>query len=76
MLTVGYVISAVSDMEQGKEDEIMQKIWRRLGSAGVAAAICLGMAQAVPAAVVSAEEPLLASECEDLTLGDGAVTAT
>ena len=50
----------------------MKNFWKRLGSTGVAAALCLGMAQAVPAAVVSAADPLFSSECEDLTLENDA----
>lgn len=41
----------------------MKNFWKRLGSAGVATALCLGMAQAVPAAVVSAADPLFSAEC-------------
>lgn len=54
----------------------MKNFWKRLGSTGVAAALCLGMAQAVPAAVVSAADPLFSSECEDLTLENDAKVAT
>ena len=54
----------------------MKNFWKRLGSTGVAAALCLGMAQAVPAAVVSAADPLFSSECEDLTLSNDATVAT
>ena len=50
----------------------MKNFWKRLGSAGVATALCLGMAQAVPAAVVSAADPLFSAECEDLTLSSDA----
>ena len=54
----------------------MKNFWKRLGSAGVATALCLGMAQAVPAAVVSAADPLFSAECEDLTLSSDAQVAT
>ena len=54
----------------------MKNFWKRLGSTGVAAALCLGIAQAVPAAVVSAADPLFSSECEDLTLENDAKVAT
>ena len=53
-----------------------EEFWKRLGSAGVATALCLGMAQAVPAAVVSAADPLFSAECEDLTLSGDAQVAT
>ena len=46
----------------------MKNFWKRLGSAGIATALCLGMAQAVPSAVVSAADPLFSAECEDLTI--------
>ena len=54
----------------------MKNFWKRLGSTGVAAALCLGIAQVVPAAVVSAADPLFSSECEDLTLENDAKVAT
>lgn len=54
----------------------MQKLWKRVGGMSVAAALCVGMLQAVPFTSVSAAEPLFSAECEDLTLADGASVAT
>lgn len=50
----------------------MMKIGRRLGSIGVAVALCAGMAQAVPMAMTAdAAEVIFHAECEDLETADG-----
>ena len=55
----------------------MQKFWKRISSIGVAAALCVGMAQSIPSSVLAADgTPLFASECEDLTLEHDAQVAT
>lgn len=59
-----------------KEDSMMRKIWKRVGSAGIAASMCALMMQALPMAGVSAEGFSFTSECEDLTLANDATVAT
>ncbi len=54
----------------------MRKLWKRAVSFGTAAALCMGLVQAVPAVGVSAEDFSFTSECEDLQLADGAEVAT
>lgn len=45
----------------------MQKFWKRLGSVGVAAALCAGISQAIPISMAaSAAEIIFQAECEDL----------
>ena len=50
----------------------MQKFWKRISSIGVAAALCVGMAQNIsPSVLADDEAPIFTSECEDLTLENG-----